>query len=363
MEDTPRRRVFAATGGQYLTIVGAGSGAPDQRLRVLFENTPRGKAGGVFVQTTSACKTDLARVVTHDIDGRAVALTHFSNDPLVRTLAEDLNPPIPAPETLSPPDDRRVAVALIDTGINYLLPRFNERLVRDASGQPIAFDFADSDPRPFDLDPTASVYFPRRHGTAVASIVLREAPDVNIVPLRYPGRAFDRFGELVEFIARSPARIAAMPLGSSRESHWKSFLDAARDNPQILFVVSAGNDGRDIDAHPVFPASAALENILTVTSSDAFGRIAEGSNWGAFHVDIAVPGERIAVIDHLGARGRASGSSYAVPRVVALAARLSADNPGWGARRLKSEIADLATPLQSDRKPVRFGWIPNPAIE
>ncbi len=362
IEDTSRRKVYAATSGRHVTIAGGRTGVSGQRLRVLVEDAPRGRAGGVFVQTTPACTTDLARVAAHDRDGRAIFLTHYSGDPLSRGTEEDLNPPMPR-SAGAQADDLRVAVALIDTGINYLLPLFGNRLARDANGHPIAFDFADNDTRPFDLDPTASVYFPRRHGTAVASIVLEEAPDAIIVPLRYPGRAFGRFGDLVRFAAQGPARIAAMPLGSAKKSHWTSFETAARDNPQILFVVSAGNDGRDIDTSPVFPASLDLDNILTVTSSDAFGRIAAGSNWGTVHVDVAVPGERIPVTDHLGARRRASGSSYAVPRVAALAARLSADNPEWDARRLKSEIVDLATPLSSSQKPVKHGWIPNPAIE
>ena len=42
-----------------------------------------------------------------------------------------------------------------------------------------------------------------------------------------------------------------------------------------------------------------------------------------------VPAEQVEVTDFRGARGTASGSSYAVPRVAALAARLKAANPDW----------------------------------
>ena len=66
--------------------------------------------------------------------------------------------------------------------------------------------------------------------------------------------------------------------------------------------------------------------------------------------------------DHRGARGRASGSSYAVPRVAALAARLLAQNPGWTAPQLKRAIQDLTGPSFERTGPkVRWGWIPNPA--
>ena len=31
------------------------------------------------------------------------------------------------------------------------------------------------------------------------------------------------------------------------------FYDGAKKHPNILFVISAGNDGFDIDSNPVFP--------------------------------------------------------------------------------------------------------------
>ena len=41
------------------------------------------------------------------------------------------------------------------------------------------------------------------------------------------------------------------------------------------------------------------------------------------------PGEQVPVVDHRGALGKASGSSYAVPRIAAMAARLLAGHPDW----------------------------------
>ena len=74
-----------------------------------------------------------------------------------------------------------------------------------------------------------------------------------------------------------------------------------------------------------------------------------------------VPAERLEVIDHRGATVTASGSSYAVPRVAALAARLKAKNPAWQATELKRAILKRAVPPRSrGTSPVRYGWIPNP---
>ena len=132
----------------------------------------------------------------------------------------------------------------------------------------------------------------------------------------------------------------------------------------MLFIVSAGNDGIDIDADPLYPAASDLDNMLVVTSADDFGRLARGSNWGARHVDLLVPAESVDVTDHRGARVQASGSSYAVPRVAALAVRLLAANPDWTTDELIAAIAARAVPGMDRGAPrVRLGWLPDPAAD
>ena len=42
---------------------------------------------------------------------------------------------------------------------------------------------------------------------------------------------------------------------------------------------------------------------------------------------LLIPGEQIPIIDHRGVRTKASGSSFAVPRVVAMAVRYLSNNP------------------------------------
>ena len=338
-----------------ITVWGHGS---QRRVRVTLEGVASMKGRSVLTDLTPDCSVRLVRMLVSDAAGRASRLYEFDAASGALVSEEALNPPVPPGE-----DPGGVAVALLDSGLTYTLEIFAERLARDASGIPYARDFADDDDRPFDVDPGSPPFFPRRHGTAVASILVQEAPAVRLVTVRYPGTRFDRFADAVNYIASTPARIVVMPLGSSRPDHWTRFREAIREHQDILFVVSAGNDGRDIDDEPVYPASFDEDNLLSVTSTDAFGRIAPDSNWGRRHVDLAVPAERVEVVDHRGARGRASGSSYAVPRVAALAARLQAAHPEWPASRLKQEILSLAAPLATQDKPVAAGWIPNPALE
>jgi len=353
--------LFAAAAlreGFELTLSVRLPGAAQQRTRLVAE-TQDGPA--FFVQAGPGCATELGRAVAYGPprlgkDGAPERLIHFAGEPLAETEAEELNPRVP-----DGADPGGVAVAAIDTGVNYLLPEIAARLARDEKGAILGADLYDEDGRPFDLDPLQGPLTPRRHGTATASILLAEAPKARLVPLRYPGRDPQAFARAVERIAEGPARIVLMPLGGYRAEDWRPFAEAAARFPDILFVLSAGNDGRDMDEFPVYPASFPNDNFLVVTSADPFGRLPRESNWGAEHVDIAVPGEQVPVIDHRGARGKASGSSYAAPRVAALAARFAAAHPDWDAGRIKAEIIGRAIPLpRGGDRPLRHGWLPDP---
>ena len=97
-----------------------------------------------------------------------------------------------------------------------------------------------------------------------------------------------------------------------------------------------------------------------MTSSSLDGRLAQGSNWGVEHVDIMVPGERVEVIDHRGAPGKASGSSFAVPRVTAMAVRVLAKNMDWHGPEIRDWVLKRAQPT-SGRAITRYGWIPDPS--
>lgn len=359
------RTVFAAAAmrdGMELQIVIRLPATPRQRSQISARHAARAgrpSRPAFFVQATPDCRTELARAVRYPLDGQAAdALFHFTGDPLAMSEVEELNPPVPPGG-----DPGGVAVAHVDTGVNYLLPQIAARLARGPDGALLGADLAEHDGRPFDLDPVRGPLFPRRHGTVVASLLLAEAARARLVPFRYPGEDAQGFADLVEAIAQSPARIVAMPLGGYRKADWQPFAAAAARHLELLFIISAGNEGRDIGLDPVYPAAFANENFLIVTSVDAFGRLPADSNWSAQHVDLAVPAERVAVIDHRGARASASGASYAVPRVAALAARFAAAHPDWDAARLKREILARAVPLpRAAAALTRHGWIANPAL-
>jgi subtilisin family serine protease len=169
-----------------------------------------------------------------------------------------------------------------------------------------------------------------------------------------------RMAAIVDHAAVAGVVIVAMPLGSNRAGDWRAFEQAAAKHPEMLFVVSAGNNGRDIDTRPVYPAALKLANMITVTSAGADGRLARGSNWGAVSVDLLVPAEDVPVTDFRGRASRASGSSFAVPRIAALAARLLARHPGWRAPELRAAILARAKPASGGANRIAVGLIAAP---
>ena len=326
------------------------------------EPSPSGRRPVLLAFGDSACNVMGGRRLAYDSDGSARSIEFLLNNLERAVRVEPLNPPVPGPV----PGERKgpgVRVALVDSGVNYLLPEIASRLARDEDGALVGYDFWDLDARPFDANPARSAFHPQRHGTHTASLLLEEAPVAELVPYRYPRRNMWRMPDLVEHAARAGVRIVNMSMGSRRPDEWTEFEAAARAHPEMLFVVSAGNEGVDIDERPLFPASLALDNMLTVTSSDESGLPARGSNWGRESVDLAVPAEQLLVTSFRGGLREVSGSSYAAARVSALAACLLAAHPEWTVPELKAAIVTRARePVSALLAYVGAGTLPDPIV-
>ena len=342
-ELTVERRQFGGRLRQFLVSYAAGNG--------------KGAQPSLQAIADGGCTIRSGRAIRAEGDGWRY-LDQLEGDLETVKWTETLQAPWPEGK-----DSGGVRVALVDSGLAYDLPLFRNRLARDGDGMPVGYDYWDLDPWPYDGDVSRGPFLPIRHGTAVASVLAREAPGAALVPFRYPRPDMSRMGGLVRRAAGTGARILAMPLGSREPEDWRTFENALR-GLDMLAIVSAGNNGRDIDGDPVFPAVLALENIVVVTSADGFGRLAPGSNWGAESVDVMLPAENLGIVDFRGASGTASGSSYAVPRLAALAARMLAREPGLSALELKARILARATPSPYEREGVlAAGWIPDPLSE
>ena len=321
-------------GGAALSVVRIAPGGRLREVRALYEApAPNGTRPELLALAGPDCAIRYGRTLAYSRDGRPRAIGFLRADLSASGAGELLDAPVPAA-----PDPGGVAVAHIDSGVNYLLPGIASRLARDADGAALGYDWWDMDPRPFDQDPSRSAFFPQRHGTRTASLLLEEAPVARLIPYRYPRPEMSRMASVVEAAAKAGVRIVTLAMGSNQRAQWDAYAQAVRRHPEMLFIVSAGNDGRDIDRDPVYPAALKLPNQVAVTSSEDDGRLASGSSWGRSSVDLLVPAEKILVTGFDGRRTFASGASYAVARVGALAACLLAAHPQWQAKELRAAL-------------------------
>ncbi len=271
---------------------------------------------------------------------------------------EWLNPPLPT----SFGKNDGVKVAVIDSGVNYTLKSIADSLAIDTNGKLIGYDFWDNDNQPYDANPARSEFSVQRHGTRTASILINEAPNIALVPYRYPRPDMTRMRQLIEHAASHAIRIIGMPLGSNRYQDWLTFESVAAEHPQILFIVSAGNNGRDIDSEPVYPAGFEHPNILVVTSANDYVRPADRTNYGKISVDYLLPAENIPATDYSGETALVSGSSYAVSRIAALAARILSKNTNITTEHLKAAIASYSIKAKTGAH-VSTGYIGDPLAD
>jgi hypothetical protein len=160
-------------------------------------------------------------------------------------------------------DPGGVAIALFSTGIDYTLPGLAARLARDGEGELIGWDAVDGDNRPFPAVTPAAANW-GGDGTLLAREV---GAGRRLVPVRIGPTDPLSLARAVAFVAATPARIAVVPMWSTVRDDWEPFRRAAASFGDLLFVVAAGDEGKDGDRQPRWPAGFGLANLLVVAVS------------------------------------------------------------------------------------------------
>ena len=175
----------------------------------------------------------------------------------VSPAAGQRDPPLPPGR-----DPGGVAIALIGTGIDYALPEVARWLARDGEGELIGWDFVDNDNRPYHASGDAGAW----GGDGNALVRAIGAAGRRIVPVRIDPDDPRSLARAVAFVAHTPARIVVVPAWSGKQSDWGPFRQAAIHFKDLLFFVAAGDEGKDIDREPVWPAAFGLANVLVVSA-------------------------------------------------------------------------------------------------
>ena len=135
----------------------------------------------------------------------------------------------------------------------------------------------------------------------------------------------------------------------------KDAIDALGD-AGVLQVFAAGNDSRNIETTPAFPASYTSPSILSVAASNSTDDRAGFSNFGAVSVDLAAPGSGIlSTHPSAGNYVSFSGTSMAAPHAAGVAALLSTYNPNLSAQSLKATLMNTVDVLTQWNGVVKTG--------
>lgn len=213
------------------------------------------------------------------------------------------------------------------------------------------------------------------HGTHVAGLVANIAKQARVekqikfmVLKYYSSRAYhkqtvDYTVAAIAYAVKMGAKIINYSGGGSlpNSDEYHELLKAQR--AQILVVAAAGNDGRNADLRPYFPAGYDLDNILSVAAISPKHSLIPASNWGIKNVDLAALGEDVLSALPKEAWGKMTGTSQATAIASGVAAAILAKNR---ALREPQEVIQLmaqtAVSPSRLRQKTKFGGYLEPTV-
>jgi subtilisin family serine protease len=265
-----------------------------------------------------------------------------------------------------------VTVAIVDTGVDLTHPDLRDSLWTnrdEVAGNGIdddgdgyvddthGWDVVNRDPDPADDN---------GHGTHVAGIVAaRGDNDTGIAGVAWRARimavkAVDAsasagsatVAEGIRYAVAHGARIVLLAMAGTDPGAYLGDAVRAASDAGALVVCAAGNDGRDLDLQPVYPASFDVPGVISVAATSRGGELSGLSNLGRHGVDIAAPGDGILSTAADGGYERRSGTSMAAATVAGALALMSAAAPDAGAAELRDALLSTA---HHDGLPVAAG--------
>ena len=146
----------------------------------------------------------------------------------------------------------------------------------------------------------------------------------------------------IRYAQANGANICNLSMGTSGYDRALRQVIAESD---MLFVVSAGNDGVNTDEKASYPACFDLDNIISVANLQPDGTLCASSNYGARSVDIAVPGTYILSLTSGDSYSYMTGTSMSAPILSASAAMLYSYCDSLTLSDVKAILMQTASPL------------------
>lgn len=273
-----------------------------------------------------------------------------------------------------------VVVAVIDTGIRYTHQELEEQMWTNPGETP--GDGIDDDGNGwvddvYGINAVANTGDPmddNDHGTHVAGTIGAAANDGNPhvgvawnVSLM-ACKAFDQdgFGSTsaeilcIDYAVEHGARILNNSWGGYVFS--QSLFDSIQRSRDagVLFVAAAGNEARNNDVTPAYPASYQLDNIISVAAVDRSDNLASFSNRGMRSVHLGAPGVEIysSVAGSDSDYDVFDGTSMATPHVCGVAALVLSYYPTADLDEIRSRILSSTVPIASlNRRTITGGRV------
>jgi hypothetical protein len=261
--------------------------------------------------------------------------------------------------------DREI-ITVLDLGVDYNHPDLGYKIVRTPDGAMKGWDYDSNTDRPYDqrFDIIGRIMKNKpyqHHGSHVAGIAAQGSDDLAILPLRHSmafGTSLAKFYQAIKDAHETGSRIVNISMGAQDERAFKGLKRAMLDFPDMLFVIAAGNDHKDMDKKENIEYPAAyhdLPNVLVIASSDSKGNPSSFSNFGKTSVHLAAPGEDIlSAWPEDGGRKKASGTSMAAPFVSNVAGKMRLINRALLGPELKKLLlqAIVTNPSWSKDHPI-----------
>ncbi len=290
-------------------------------------------------------------------------------------------------EGLTIDKNRKVVVAVLDTGLDINHPELKDRIYVDRTLCPNEEDLGKKPCSGMNiLNSNAVLTDDDGHGTHVAGIIAANSnaqgvagvtdSRVKILPVKVLNDEInhfvynrklvtDWFADGIAYAIARGADVINMSIGWPAIIHtpkMKAVLKAAAEK-NIAIVVAAGNNNKEI---PTYPCTE--EEVICVGAYDNQGKISEFSNFGG-KVDISAPGESIVSLypmDTVESRVLRikgyevkNGTSQAAPFVSAIAASLKLAYPEITYDELKARLysSALSEVPTSENKFTQFGRV------
>lgn len=178
------------------------------------------------------------------------------------------------------------------------------------------------------------------NNAAMSGIIQKKANITDIESLLVSGGSVEDVVKGMDYAISVGCKIINASYGSGHYSELENEAMQQAKNAGILFVAAAGNDGKNLDTNPSYPANYDFDNIISVAATNNKGELASFSNYSNTKAHIAAPGEKIPVQSNKWAHDvdYVDGTSFSAPHVTAVSALVWAKNPEWDYKKVREAI-------------------------